>query len=59
MQKKQRIKYEIAYATRKNAAGAGRNTAMAKVENRYNISSDGVGGTRALGMMYPGADYWV
>lgn len=59
MQKKQRIRYEIAAVQRANVAGAGRNTAMAKIENKYNISSDGVGGTRALGMMYSGGDYWV
>ena len=59
MKKKQKIRYQIAAAQRANAAGAGRNTAMTKIQNRYNLSSDGVGGTRSLGMMYSGGDYWV
>ncbi len=58
--KKQRIRFQIAEIQRANVPGAGRNSAMvALIERRYKLSSDGVGGTRALGMHYSGADYWV
>ena len=58
MEKKQRIRWEIAYASRNFAAGAARNTQLDKVEHKYNLSSAGVGGTRALGQYYSGGDYW-
>jgi hypothetical protein len=57
--KKQKIRFELAQRTRANAAGAGRNTAIAKVQDKYHLSSDGIGGTRALARFYTGADYWV
>ena len=59
MTRKSRIRYEIARASRSTVLGAARNTAMTKVQRRNNLSSDGAGGTRALGMFYSGGDYWV
>ena len=59
MTKKLKIKYEIARASRSTILGAARNTAMIKVQRRYNLSSDGAAGTRALGRAYSGGDYWV
>lgn len=59
MEKKQRIRWEIAAATRLNAAGStARTDDLNIIEHKYNLSSAGVGGTRALGQYYCGGDYW-
>ena len=58
MKKKQRIRWELAAATRLNAVGAARTADLNIVEHKYNISSAGVGGTRSLGVYYSGGDYW-
>ena len=58
MKKKQRIRWEIAAATRLNAVGAARTADLNLIEHKQNISSDGVGGTRALGQYYSGGDFW-
>lgn len=56
--KQQKVRLEIARATRLNVAGAARNTDMGMIEDKYKISSDGIGGTRALGCFYSGGDWW-
>ena len=64
MTKKQRIRYEIARANRNRSAqttGVHRqaiSAAMDKIEKKYDLSSDGIGGTRALGIFVSGGDYW-
>ena len=58
MKKKQRIRWELAAATRLNAVGAARTADLNIVESKYNISSAGVGGTRSMGVYYSGGDYW-
>ena len=59
MKKKQKIRWEIAAASRLNALGAARTADMNLIEHKYNLSSDGVGGTHILGLSYSGGDYWV
>ena len=60
MEKKQRIRWEIAAATRLNAVGTTeRADDLNIIEHKYNLSSDGVGGTHSLGLYYSGGDYWV
>lgn len=58
MKKKQRIRWELAAASRLNAVGAARTADLNLIEHKYNLSSDGVGGTHALGLFYSGGDYW-
>jgi hypothetical protein len=58
MKKKQRIRHELAAASRLNVVGAARTADLNIIEHKYNLSSDGVGGTRVLGLMYSGGDYW-
>lgn len=58
MKKKQRIRYELAAAKRLNAPGAARTADLNLIEHKYNLSSDGTGGTHVLGLMYPDGDYW-
>ena len=58
MKKKQRIRWELAHASRNYAAGAARNARLDYIETHYNLSSAGVGGTRAMGQYYSGGDYW-
>ena len=58
MKKKQRIRWELAAATRLNVVGAARTADLNLVEHKYNISSAGVGGTRSMGVYYSGGDYW-
>ena len=58
MQRKQRIRFYIAAASRRNGLGAARNTEMNGIRARYNISTAGTGGTRAMGVYYSGGDYW-
>ena len=59
MKKKPRIRYEIAAATRLNVLSTSRTDDMDFIEHKYNLSSDGVGGTRVMGIFYSGGDYWV
>jgi len=60
MKKKQRIRWELAAASRANALGTTERTDdLNIIEHKYNLSSDGVGGTRVLGLGYTGGDYWV
>ena len=58
MKKKQRVRWELAAATRLNVAGTARNDDLDFIEDRYKLSSAGVGGTRSLGVFYSGGDYW-
>lgn len=58
MKKKQRIRYELAAASRLNVVGAARTADLDIIEHKYNLSSDGVGGTHVLGLFYSGGDYW-
>jgi hypothetical protein len=58
MQKKQRIRYELAAASRRNAVGGARTAELNRIEHKYNLSSDGVGGTHVMGLYYSGGDYW-
>ena len=56
--KKQKIRYEIAKATRENALGGPRTARLAQIKAKYNLSL-GVGGLRALGCFYSCGDYWT
>jgi len=56
MTKKQRIRWETAYATRLTAAGAVRTADLVIIDRKYDISSRGVGGHHALGIGYSGGD---
>lgn len=58
MKKAQRIRWEIAAATRLNAAGAARNADMDIIEGKYILTSAGIGGSHLKGMFYSGGDYW-
>lgn len=57
MQKKQRIRWELAHAKRKYVAGATRNAAFVRISRAYDMSTGG-GPLRGLAMFYPGAKYW-
>jgi len=59
MKKKQKIRYEIAAATRRNALGVPRTAELSRIYHRYNLNLTCVGGLRVLGLMYSGGDYWV
>jgi hypothetical protein len=56
--KKQKIRYEIAKATRENVLGVARTARLNQIKARYRLSL-GVGGLRALGCFYSGGDYWT
>ena len=64
MNKKQRIRWEIAGANKRRtgrlgaAYGGGLSAQLDKIEDNYKLSSDGVGGTRALGMFVSDGNYW-
>ena len=58
MDRKKRLRYEIAAASRANALGAARDADMDQIRAKYEISTACVGGTRAMGMYYSGGDYW-
>ena len=58
MEKKQRIRWEIGVATRLNVLSTARTDDLNIIEHKYNLSSDGVGGTHSLGIFYSGGDYW-
>ena len=58
MKRNQRLRHDIAAATRRNPAGGARNTELALVEGKYHRSTLGIGGLRAMGMFYSGGDYW-
>jgi uncharacterized protein YdbL (DUF1318 family) len=47
MTKKQRIRYDVAEAMSRNAAGAARNTDLKQVADRYHLSTDAAGQLRA------------
>ena len=47
MNKKQRIRYDIKECMTRNVAGAGRNTAIKKVNDRYHLSTASAGSLRA------------
>ena len=56
MQKKQRIKYLLAKACRANALGTtARYDDLKIIRTKYDKSSHGIGGTKALAMFYTGA----
>ena len=59
MKKKQRIRWDISVASRGTTLGADRTSAMNIIEHKYNLSSDGVGGTHSMGLYISGGDYWV
>jgi len=40
------------------AYGGGLSAQLDKIEDNYKLSSDGVGGTRALGMFVSDGNYW-
>jgi len=58
MKKTQRIRHEIAAASRRNVLGAARTAELARVFHRYGKNLTCVGGLRSLGMFYSGGDYW-
>ena len=58
MKKKQRIRYEIAEASRRNAAGAVRTLELARIFHRYWVNLTCLGGLRSMGIFYPSGDYW-
>ena len=58
MEKKQRIRWEIGAATRLNVLSTARTDDLNIIEHKYNLSSDGVGGTHSLGLYISGGDYW-
>ena len=58
MTKKSRIRYDIAAASRLNVLGVARTADMQLIWSKYLISTAGVGGTRVMGAMYSGGDYW-
>lgn len=58
MQRKQRIRYQIAAATRRNAVGGARTAELARITGRYMLTATGIGGLRTLGLFYSGGDYW-
>ena len=47
MNKKQRIRRDVQEAMSRNAAGAGRNTALKKINDRYHLSTAAAGSFRA------------
>lgn len=56
MKKKQRIKYLLAAANRANALGTtARYDDLLIIRTKYNLSSHGVGGCKAMAMFYTGA----
>ena len=58
MERKKRLRYEIAAASRDNVIGAGRDAVMDQIRAKYEISTAGVGGTRVMGIFVSGGDYW-
>ena len=58
MERKKRLRYELAVASRGFVLGALRDARTAIIRAKYNISVAGVGGTRVMGIFYPGGDYW-
>ena len=63
MKKKQRIRHDVAQANRNRSARAGGaygglSAQLNLVEHKYNLSSDGVGGTRAMGIFVSDDNYW-
>ena len=63
MKKKQRIRHDVAQANRNRSARAGGaygglSAQLNLVEHKYNLSSDGVGGTRAMGIFVSDGNYW-
>lgn len=56
--KRQRIRYEIAAADRRNAAGGARTAELARIFHRYKLNLTCIGGLRVLGFGYSGGDYW-
>ena len=58
MKKKQRIRYEIAAATRRNATGAPRTAELKRTYSRYWVNLLCLGGLRSMGIFYPSGDYW-
>jgi len=58
MKKKQRIRYEIAAASRRNALGAPRTAELERIFHRYWVNLTCLGGLRSMGIFYSGGDYW-
>lgn len=58
MKRNQRIRYQIAAASRRNILGAARDTEMDLIRAKNNLSTAGIGGTRVKGIFYSGGDYW-
>ena len=59
MTRKHRIRYDLARVCRLNVASdTERDDNLDRMQTLYNLSSAGVGGTRAMGSYYSGADYW-
>ena len=58
MERKKRLRFEIAAASRANVLGAARTADMNQIRAKYNISTAGIGGTRVMGIFVSGGDYW-
>jgi hypothetical protein len=59
MPKNQKIRREIAAATRRNDLGGARTAELVRIFHRYRCNLLCVGGLRPLGVFYSGGDYWV
>lgn len=55
--KQQKVRLEIAQASRKNVVGVNRTAHLNRIKARYRLGY-GVGGLRVLGCFYSGGDYW-
>lgn len=64
MKKKPRIRWEVARANRNRTARnpsvnyGGLSAQLDLIEHKYNISSDGIGGTKQMGVFYSDGSYW-
>jgi len=58
MERKKRLRYEIAAASRGFALGVLRDAVMDQIRAKYEISTACVGGTRVMGIFVSGGDYW-
>ena len=43
---------------RSGGSYGGLNSLMNLIEHKYNLTSDGVGGTHSMGIFYPDGGYW-
>ena len=59
MKTKQRVRYWLAAAQRRNTLGVHRSSEIKQIVDRTGLSSGEPCGIRLHGLMYPGGDYWV